>query len=254
MAAKANFNAYHNYVTDSLHQWDLNQVLTLRGLNLATAPEVHFSNKNMDRAIVRQATMVDHVVTVNIPNSLLQDPLRIYAHIGIYEGSTFTVVETVEIPVIPRVRPLDYQIEDTDGEVYSFNALENKLENVLSVDDVVDSLTSVDSSKPLSANQGRVLNDKITLNKHSACVIFSGVYKNDAGVDFIASSIVPLINAEDYAEINIGTITIMGTTNTVGTTRFTVGRYGTGFCLYSSDAMAVQTVAGQAVSFEFTLA
>ena len=129
MAAKANFNAYHNYAIDSLHQWDRNQVLTLRGLNLATAPEVHFSNKNMDRAIVRQATMVNHVVTVNIPNSLLQDPLRIYAHIGIYEGSTFTVVETVEIPVIPRVRPCDYQIEDNDGEVYSFNAIENALTN-----------------------------------------------------------------------------------------------------------------------------
>ena len=130
MAAKANFNAYHNYAVDSLHQWDRNQVLTLRGLNLATAPEVHFSNKNMARAIVRQATMENHVVTVNIPNSLLQDPLRIYAHIGIYEGSTFTVVETVEIPVIPRVRPLDYQIEDTDGEVYSFNRLENMIENI----------------------------------------------------------------------------------------------------------------------------
>lgn len=130
MAAKANFNAYHNYAIDSLHQWDRNQVLTLQGLDLATAPEVHFSNKNMARAIVRQATMENHVVTVDIPNSLLQDPLRIYAHIGIYEGSTFTVVETVEIPVIPRVRPLDYQIEDNDGEIYSFNRLENMIENI----------------------------------------------------------------------------------------------------------------------------
>lgn len=143
MAAKANFNAYHNYAIDSLHQWDLNQVLTLRGLNLATVPEVHFSNKNMDRAIVRQATMANHVVTVDIPNSLLQDPLRIYAHIGIYEGSTFTVVETVEIPVIPRVRPLDYQIEDTDGEVYSFQALENKMANMATKDQVANIVAGV---------------------------------------------------------------------------------------------------------------
>ena len=129
MAIKANFSAYSSYVVDSLHQWDLNQVLTVEGLNLATVPEVHFSNKNMDRAIVRQATMTDHVVRVNIPNSLLQDPLRIYAHVGIYEGSTFKVVEAVEIPVIPRTRPSDYQIADTDDEVYSFKALENKLQN-----------------------------------------------------------------------------------------------------------------------------
>ena len=68
---KANFKAYSNYVTDSLHQWDINQVLEVTGLNLTSAPEVHFSNKNLDRAIVRQSTMTNHVVTVDIPNSLL---------------------------------------------------------------------------------------------------------------------------------------------------------------------------------------
>ena len=149
MAAKANFNAYHNYVTDSLYQWDLNQVLTIQGLNLATAPEVHFSNKNMAYAIVRQSTMANHVVSVNIPNSLLQEPLRIYAHIGTYEGRTFTVVETVEIPVIPRVRPQDYQIEDTDGEVYSFNRLENMMANMATKAQVANIVAGVGSDAEL---------------------------------------------------------------------------------------------------------
>lgn len=126
---KANFNAYDSYVTDSLYQWDLNQVLSVTGLNLTVVPEVHFSNANMDKAIVKQATMVNHVVSVPIPNSLLQDPLTIYAHIGIYEGDTFKVVERVEIPVIPKERPSDYQIQDSDEEIYSFRALENALEN-----------------------------------------------------------------------------------------------------------------------------
>ena len=126
---KANFKAYSTYVTDGLNQWDLNQVLEVTGLNLTAAPEVHFSNANADRAIVRQATMENHIVRANIPNSLLQDPLRIYAHIGVYEGSTFKVVELVEIPVTPRKRPQDYQIEDTDEEVYSFKRLENELAN-----------------------------------------------------------------------------------------------------------------------------
>lgn len=125
----ANFSAYSTYVTDSLHQWDINQVLRVTGLNLTTAPEVHFSNANTGRAIVRQSTMESHVVTVDIPNSLLQDPLRIFAHIGIYEGSTFKVVEKVEVPVIPRKRPADYQIEDSDEELYSFKRLENALAN-----------------------------------------------------------------------------------------------------------------------------
>lgn len=128
---KANFNTYASYVTDSLYQWDINQVLSVSGLNLAVVPEVHFSNAKMDRAIVRQATMVDHVVSVAIPNSLLQDPLTIRAHIGIYEGNTFKVVELVEIPIVARKRPSDYQIEDADEEIYSFKALENHIANMV---------------------------------------------------------------------------------------------------------------------------
>ena len=72
---QANFSAYAKYVTDSLYQWDIDQVLKVTGLNLTVAPEVHFSNANMDRAIVRQAELKNHIVTVNIPNSMLQEPL-----------------------------------------------------------------------------------------------------------------------------------------------------------------------------------
>lgn len=128
---KANFNAYDSYVTDSLYQWDLNQVLTVTGLNLAVVPEVHFSNANMDRAIVRQSAMVNQVVSVGIPNSLLQDPLTIEADIGIYEGDTFKVVEKVLIPVKPKKRPSDYRIEDSDEEIYSFQALKNAIANMV---------------------------------------------------------------------------------------------------------------------------
>lgn len=133
---KANFNAYNNYVTDSLYQWDLNQVLSVSGLNLSVVPEVHFSNSNMEKALVRQATTINGVIYVDIPNSLLQDPLMISAHIGIYENDTFKVVELISIPVIPRERPSDYQIQDKDEEVYSFNALANALANTAKVGDL----------------------------------------------------------------------------------------------------------------------
>lgn len=129
---KANFDAYDSYVTDSLYQWDINQVLAVTGLNLTSAPEVHFSNANTDRAIVRQATLSGGVVSVTIPNSLLQDPLTIRAHIGIYDGATFKVVELVEIPIIARKRPADYRIEDTDEELYSFKRLETIVANMVS--------------------------------------------------------------------------------------------------------------------------
>ena len=132
---KANFNTYASYVTDNLYQWDLNRVLSVSGLNLTVAPEVHFSNSNMDRAIVRQSTLENHIVKVNIPNSLLQDPLTINAHIGIYEGSTFKVIELVQIPVIPKKRPLDYKIETSDEEIYSFEALKNDIANTVKISD-----------------------------------------------------------------------------------------------------------------------
>ena len=127
---RANFSTYASYVSDSLNQWDINQVLQVTGVNLKSAPEVHFSNANTDRAIVRQATMENHVISADIPNSLLQEALRIYAHIGVYEGTTFKVVEVVEIPVNARKRPMDYQIEDSDEEIYSFKRLENMIANI----------------------------------------------------------------------------------------------------------------------------
>ena len=130
---KANFKAYSTYVTDSLYQWDINQKLTVTGLNLSVAPEVHFSNNSMDKAIVKQSRMTDHIVTVDIPNSLLQQPLRIYAHIGINEGDTFKTIEIIEIPVIAKTRPADYQIQDSDEEIYSFKALENAIANMVTL-------------------------------------------------------------------------------------------------------------------------
>lgn len=128
---RANFNAYNAYVTDSLYQWDINQDLVISGLNLSVTPEIHFANADMDRAIVGQATLVNGVVTVRIPNSLLQSNLTIKVYIGIYENDTFKVIEIIEIPVIAKEKPTDYTIEDTDGEIYSFKNLENTVTNAV---------------------------------------------------------------------------------------------------------------------------
>lgn len=120
------------YTVDSLYQWDVNQVLKIYGLSLSSIPEIHFTNGAMDRAIVRQATMSSAgVISVGIPNSLLQKPYKITAFICVYDGDTFESLYKIVIPVEARNRPADYTIEDTDGEVYSFKALENKIENLI---------------------------------------------------------------------------------------------------------------------------
>ena len=122
----------NRYTTDSLYQWDKNQVLEIRGLSLSSIPEIHFTNNTMDRAIVRQASMDDAgVITVNVPNSLLQKPYSITAYVCVYEGETFESLHKIAIPVNARPKPNDYILEVTDEEVYSFNALENLVNNAV---------------------------------------------------------------------------------------------------------------------------
>lgn len=128
---RANFSAYGSYVTDSLYQWDKNHDLAISGLNLSVAPEIHFSNADMERAIVRQSAITDGVVTVRIPNSLLQSALTIKTYVGIYDGDTFKVIETIEIPIIAKTKPEDYTIETSDEEIYSFNSLDNRISNII---------------------------------------------------------------------------------------------------------------------------
>ena len=122
----------NSYTVESLYQWDLNQVLQIYGLSLPSIPEIHFTNEAMSRAIVRQATMdAAGVISVNVPNSLLQKPYKIKAYVCIYSGNTFESLYKIEIPVKARTQPSDYTLVD-DEEVYSFNALENRVLNVLS--------------------------------------------------------------------------------------------------------------------------
>ena len=119
----------NTYTVEALHQWDRDQVLQVYGLALARVPEVHFSHQGMSRAIVRQARMdAAGVITVDVPNSLLQKPYTITAHICGYNGTTFETIYKLDIPVKARPQPADYTLQD-DPEVYSFNALENTVVN-----------------------------------------------------------------------------------------------------------------------------
>ena len=123
--------ANDRYTVDPLYQRDVNQDLEIRGLSLPSIPEIHFTNEGMDRSIVRQAEMDDAgVITVKIPNSLLQKPYTIKAYVCIYEDDTFKTLCAVSIPVKARKKPTDYTLEN-DEEVYSFNALENLVNNTV---------------------------------------------------------------------------------------------------------------------------
>lgn len=121
----------NNYTAEPLYQWDLNQVLEIRGLSLASIPEIHYTNAAMEKALVRQATMdTAGVIRAEIPNSMLQRPYRVTVYVCVYEGTTFHTAYKLEIPVKERPQPADYVLVD-DPEVYSFNALEAEVHNVI---------------------------------------------------------------------------------------------------------------------------
>ena len=48
----------------------------------------------------------------------------------------------------------------TDDQVYSAKSINTELDGVVKKTDIIDNLTSTDTDKPLSANQGKILNDK----------------------------------------------------------------------------------------------
>lgn len=115
----------NNYTVEPLYQWDLNQVLEIRGLSMAAVPEVHFTNDAMVRAIRRFAAMdATGVIQVEVPNALLQTAAKIRALVCIREGEVFKTYHDIRIPVKPRQQPADYTITD-DQDIYSFLELEN---------------------------------------------------------------------------------------------------------------------------------
>lgn len=114
-----------SYTVEPLYQWDLNQVLEIRGLSMAAVPEVHFTNDAMARAIRRFATMdAAGVIRAEVPNALLQTAAKIRALVCIREGEVFKTYHEIRIPVKARPQPADYTITDED-DIYSFLALEN---------------------------------------------------------------------------------------------------------------------------------
>ena len=133
------------YRVDPLYQWDKNQTLEIYGLTVPNTPEIHFVNKSMSKALVRQAQKdANGIITVDIPNVLLENSLPIDVYICAYEGDLFRTLYTLQIPVKARAKPSDYIYEKED-EVLSFNALNNRLTDSiadmeLTVDNAVDSV------------------------------------------------------------------------------------------------------------------
>lgn len=118
------FNCYGNYTTDNVYQWDLNHELLIKGIAVrGNAPTVHFCNKKSDTAIVVQSTETDEGILVPVPNQLLQEPYDIIAYVHQYNDNNAKTIETVNIPLVKRVKPDDYQFTE-NVDIMNFERLE----------------------------------------------------------------------------------------------------------------------------------
>ena len=119
------------YTADPLYQWDKNQVLQILGISVPSNPEIHFSNSAMNNAIVRRATVDNEgIISVEIPNVILETPYKITAYVCVYDGDAFNTLYAVEIPIIKRTKPDDF-LPSTEEEIYSYRTLNARIDNIL---------------------------------------------------------------------------------------------------------------------------
>ena len=115
------------YTVDPLYQWDINQKLKIYGLSILN-PEINFTNDSMGGSVVFKPTVDEFgVITVDIPNSLLQFAYPIVVYVTGFEDKTFKTYHKVTIPVKARKRPGDYTLSLSDNEVYSFQAMSRRI-------------------------------------------------------------------------------------------------------------------------------
>lgn len=109
-----------------LYQWDINQTISISGLEASNAPAFHFCNKISSKALVVTPSATDDKIEVSVPNILLQQPYPIIAYL--YEpvdedgGRT---MHTIQIPVFPRPKPEDYVYTET--EVLNYKNLDSRV-------------------------------------------------------------------------------------------------------------------------------
>lgn len=137
---QGNFTGDSTVVTDALYRYDLNQKLKIFNSGLTSAPAIHFANKKSVEALVVQSTISGGVITVDIPNQLLEMPFEIVAFVYTEVDNVGTTIDKIRIPVIDRPKPMDYQYSDnitimTYGKIEAdivayFTRADNKIDTV----------------------------------------------------------------------------------------------------------------------------
>lgn len=119
-----------------LTQWDLNQTLYIYDWNYDENPIFHFCNKNSDKAFVVTGEVNSGVVSVNVPNALLEESCPVIAYIFLYSDAdndgefSGKTMHTIKIPVKARTKPDDYEYEDNYDKL-TVSYLNERISNMI---------------------------------------------------------------------------------------------------------------------------
>lgn len=224
------FDSYGNTI-NNLTQWDIDQslVIPIDRCNLPESelpsspsyvlPEVHFSNKTREDAlVVRSEKNDDSSIKVTIPNILLQDacPLQIYVYMtDSQDTSSQKTILHNEVPVRKRQKPSDYfYVENIDR--ITAEMIKEEIEMVVNeerqaaktkIKDTTESaIKEVDNQMDKDYNEGSITTD----NGNT----YTGGFVN-VGNDIITELDGILKNSKDTYDNTIDTV--YGTDDTVGT-------------------------------------
>lgn len=92
-----------------LTQWDTNRKIIITGVEVESAPVIHFYNIKSDKALVVPSTFSNSSITVSIPNILLQSHFPLIISIYSENDDEGKTVGTACIPIVPKKKPEDYE-------------------------------------------------------------------------------------------------------------------------------------------------
>lgn len=132
-----------------LYQWDYGQVLRVQGLKLPGATEVHFAYKGLAEAERRIGTVKDNVLSVTIPDSMLEQSETVYAYVYVSDSNEGKTEYRVSVPMIARQKPEAWERPEDKG--LFDEALEELREDLKKLEDVQTSTSESEKNAKESA-------------------------------------------------------------------------------------------------------
>lgn len=112
--------------TEKLLQWDYGQVLSIKGLDLPKAVEIHFCVYTDSTTIPAVGITTDDHTDVEIPDGLLRQDRELRAYVYVADLEQGKTVRTVNIPIQSRQKPeIPHTPEDTEVFREAIKAVNN---------------------------------------------------------------------------------------------------------------------------------